>query len=177
MSKMVLFLTLIIGCALIFPATSFAAQFDAPFYDLQERNKDKWVAEDKQINAKLAALEKKFGKKPNIIYILADDVGWGEMGWQGGGKHRGTPTPELHRMAAEGMRFNAAYSEPSCTPSRIAINTGRHPVRTGLLAVLWPGRPVDLRRLLPALRQFRNAHWLRSARQRIRSQQRKQCRV
>ena len=78
-----------------------AAQFDAPYYDLQEKNKDKWAAEDKQINAKLAALEKKFGKKPNIIYILADDVGWGEMGWQGGGKHRGTPTPQLDKMALE----------------------------------------------------------------------------
>ena len=56
-------------------------------------------------NAKLASLEETFGKKPNIIYILADDVGWGELGWQGGGKHRGTPTPELDKMALEGMRF------------------------------------------------------------------------
>ena len=117
-----------------------AAQFDAPYYALEKRNKDAWAQQDKQIDDKLAALEKKFGKKPNIIYILADDVGWGEMGWQGGGKHRGTPTPELDKMAREGMRFFAAYSEPSCTPSRIAINTGRHPVRTGLLSVLWPGQ-------------------------------------
>ena len=109
-----------------------AAQFDAPYYALEKRNKDAWAQQDKQIDEKLAALEKKFGKKPNIIYILADDVGWGEMGWQGGGKHRGTPTPELDKMAREGMRFFAAYSEPSCTPSRIAINTGRHPVRTGV---------------------------------------------
>jgi len=42
----------------------------------------------------------KFGKKPNITYILADDVGWGEMGWQGGGKHRGTPTPELDKLTS-----------------------------------------------------------------------------
>ena len=67
-----------------------AAQFDAPFNELAKKNKAKWADEDKQINQKLAALEKKFGKKPNIIYILADDVGWGELGWQGGGKHRGT---------------------------------------------------------------------------------------
>jgi arylsulfatase len=71
---------------------------------------------------------------------LADDVGWGELGWQGGGKHRGTPTPELDKMAHEGMRFWAAYAEPSCTPTRVAINTGRHPVRTGLTSVLWPGQ-------------------------------------
>ncbi len=115
-------------------------QFDAPYYSNAKTNKDKWATEDKKINEKLAALEKKFGKKPNIIYILADDVGWGELGWQGGGKHRGTPTPELDKMALEGMRFWSSYAEPSCTPSRIAINTGRHPVRTGLLSVLWPGQ-------------------------------------
>ena len=84
-------LGLIFSLALLlggFPLGALAAQFDAPYYDLQKKNKDKWAAEDKQIDAKLAALEKKFGKKPNIIYILADDVGWGEMGWQGGGQHR-----------------------------------------------------------------------------------------
>ncbi len=92
--------------ALAYPlATANAFQADAPFLAYQEKNKDKWAQEDKIINEKLAALEQKFGKKPNIIYILADDVGWGEMGWQGGGKHRGTPTPELDKMAFEGMRF------------------------------------------------------------------------
>jgi arylsulfatase A-like enzyme len=118
--------------------------YDAPYYRLLARNKDKWATGDEQVNEKLAALERKFGKKPNIIYILADDVGWGEMGWQGGGKHRGTPTPELDKLAFDGMRFWAAYAEPSCTPSRIAIMTGRHPVRTGLLSVLWPGQTEGL---------------------------------
>ena len=124
--------------------SSIAQQFDATYLALEEKNRTKWAAEDQQIQAKLTALEKKFGKKPNIIYVLADDVGWGEMGWQGGGKHRGTPTPELDRIAGEGMRFWSAYAEPSCTPSRIAINTGRHPVRTGLLSVLWPGQTDGL---------------------------------
>ena len=134
--KFILLLVIAMG----FISASFAQQFDASYYDLQKKYKDQWATEDKKINKKLAVLEKKFGKKPNIIYILADDVGWGELGWQGGGKHRGTPTPELDKMAHEGMRFWAAYAEPSCTPSRIAINTGRHPVRTGLLSVLWPGQ-------------------------------------
>ena len=133
-------LAAVMGWAL--PAAAF--QPDAPFLAYQEKNKDKWAQEDKIINDKLAALEQKFGKKPNIIYILADDVGWGEMGWQGGGKHRGTPTPELDKLAFEGMRFWTAYAEPSCTPSRIAIMTGRHPVRTGLLSVLWPGQTEGL---------------------------------
>jgi arylsulfatase len=121
-----------------------AIQPDAPFLAAQKQQGAAWAAEDAEIEKRLAALEKRFGKKPNIIHILADDVGWGELGWQGGGKHRGTPTPELDRMANEGMRFWAAYAEPSCTPSRIAINTGRHPVRTGLLSVLWPGQTEGL---------------------------------
>lgn len=124
--------------------TALAQQLDAPYLALKKKNTEKWAAEDKQINEKLAALEKKFGKKPNIIYILADDVGWGEPGWQGGGKRRGTPTPTLDMMAAEGMRFWSAYAEPSCTPSRTAIMTGRHPVRTGLTTVLWPGQTEGL---------------------------------
>ncbi|ASP35646.1 sulfatase-like hydrolase/transferase [Labrenzia sp. VG12] len=116
-----------------------AIEPDGPQLANAQRNADAWSAEDAEISQKLAALEERFGKKPNIIYILTDDIGWGEMGWQGGGKHRGTPTPELDKMAFEGMRFWSAYAEPSCTPTRIAINTGRHPVRTGLLSVLWPG--------------------------------------
>ena len=110
MEKLLRFLAFIVGFMLIFPMASFAVQFDAPYYDLQEKNKDKWAAEDQQINAKLAALEKKFGKKPNIIYILADDVGWGEMGWQGGGKHRGTPTPQLDQMALAYRREEATFT-------------------------------------------------------------------
>jgi arylsulfatase len=119
---------------------SQAIQSDSSYLELAEKNKAKWDDEDEQIDKKLALLENRFGKKPNIIYILADDVGWGELGWQGGGKHRGAPTPQLNKMAYEGMRFNVAYAEPSSTPSRIAIMTGRHPVRTGLLSVLWPGQ-------------------------------------
>ena len=129
------------------PGPASALQPDAPFEALKAKNEASWAEQDKTIDEKLAALralKEKFGKRPNIIYILTDDVGWGELGWQGGGKHRGTPSAELDRMAAEGMRFWSAYSEPSCTPSRVAINTGRHPVRTGLTAVLWPGATEGL---------------------------------
>jgi hypothetical protein len=80
-----------------------AFQPDAPFQALQEGRQTAWSEEDKRIDDKLAALRTKFGKRPNIIYILTDDVGWGELGWQGGGKHRGTPSAELDRMAYEGM--------------------------------------------------------------------------
>jgi arylsulfatase len=121
-----------------------AIEPDGPHIEFAKRNASVWAEQDKAIDTKLAALETKTGKKPNIIYILTDDIGWGELGWQGGGKHRGTPSPALDKMAQEGMRFWSAYAEPSCTPTRIAIMTGRHPVRTGLLTVLWPGQTDGL---------------------------------
>ena len=94
-----------------------------------------WAAEDKKVREKLAALEKKFGKKPNIVYILADDIGYTELGCYGGGI-RGFTTPNLDKMARAGMRFKSYYSQPACTTTRIALMTGRIPVRNGLSAVL-----------------------------------------
>ena len=75
--------TIALGAMVALSGSLSALQPDAPFMDFQAKNKSAWAAEDRQIDEKLAALEKRFGKKPNIIYILADDVGWGEMGWQG----------------------------------------------------------------------------------------------
>ena len=125
-------------------STGFAAQFDAHFEEAARRNNISWAKEESEIRQKLKNLETRFKKKPNIIYILADDIGFGDLGWQGGGKHRGTPGPGLDAMAYEGMRFWSSYAEPSCTPSRVAIMTGRHPVRTGLTTVLWPGQVEGL---------------------------------
>ena len=122
-----------------------AVEPDGPFLAFQKRNAAEWAEQDQAVDAKLAALEKRFGKKPNVIYILTDDIGWGELGWQGGGKHRGTPTPTLDKMAKEGMRFwsppmrNQAvrrHGSPS-TPAVI-------PVRTGLLS-RYCGRVMDRR--------------------------------
>ncbi len=75
--------------------TADAQQFDEPYYELQREHSAKWADEDTVIDAKLAELNGEFGKRPNIIYILADDIGFGELGWQGGGKHRGTPSPTI----------------------------------------------------------------------------------
>ena len=119
--------------------SSFALQHDAYYLKNKKLNKKNWAKEDKVVDQKLKALKKKLKKAPNIIYILADDVGWNELGSYLGGKLRGTPTPNLDEMAKKGMKFLAAYSEPSCTPTRIAQLTGRHPVRTGVIDVLWPG--------------------------------------
>ena len=141
-----LFKMVIVICAvsLVIPFSSFAAQFDAPYNKLEKKHGAEWAKEDKAIDAKLAALEKKFGKKPNIIMVLSDDIGWGVLGAYGGGKVVGTPTPNLDKMARDGMKFLSAYSEPSCTPTRLALLTGRQPHRTGVNVVLWPGQKQGL---------------------------------
>ncbi len=125
------------------PMTAGAIQPDAEFLAREKQFGKQWAVEDKQVQRKLSALEKKFGKKPNIVFILADDIGYTELGSYGGGKVRGFATPNLDRMADEGMRFTSFYSEPSCTPTRVALMTGRHPVRVGMLGVLFPGT-VDM---------------------------------
>ncbi|MDJ0928368.1 MAG: sulfatase-like hydrolase/transferase, partial [Gammaproteobacteria bacterium] len=127
------------------PAGQAAAyQPDAPFATARERNADAWADENRDLTARLDKLRKKFGKRPNIIYILADDIGWGELGSFLGGAARGTPTPNLDQMAASGMIWMSHYSEPSCTPTRLALLTGRYPVRTGVDIVLWPGQTQGL---------------------------------
>lgn len=137
---------LVLPGLLVFVVVSsvYAIEPDEGYPAYEKRHKTDRARQDKQIDRKLADLEKRFGRKPNTSYILTDDIGWGELGRQGSGKHRGTPTAALDKMAAEGMSFWSAYAEPSCTPTRIAINTGRHPVRTGLLSVLRAGQTEGL---------------------------------
>ena len=113
------------------PSVASAVQQDAEYYVQEKRFGDQWVTEDKQVREKLAALEEKFGKKPNIVYILADDIGYTELGAYGGGI-RGFKTPNLDRLADEGMRFLSYYSQPACTFTRLSLMTGRIPTRTGL---------------------------------------------
>jgi arylsulfatase A-like enzyme len=69
--------------------------------------------------------------KPNIVLVLMDNLGWGELGVYGGGIIRGAPTPRLDRLAAEGFRALNFNVEAQCTPSRAALMTGRYAVRTG----------------------------------------------
>lgn len=93
---------------------------------------------------KLAALEKKTGKKPNFLIYILDDVGWGDFGSFGGGHLRGAPTPNFDRLAAEGLRLTSCYSQPSCPPSRSTIMTGRLPIRHDILTPPMYGQPGGL---------------------------------
>ena len=79
-------------------------------------------------------------QKPNIILILSDDFGYGDSGPYGGGENRGMPTPSLDRMAAEGIHFLSFYAQPSCTPGRAAVQTGRIPNRSGMTTVAFQGQ-------------------------------------
>src|SRR5262245_58631190 len=80
------------------------------------------------------------GTKPNIILILSDDFGYGDSGPYGGGPGRGMPTPSLDRLASEGMTFFSFYGQPSCTPGRAAVQTGRFPNRSAMTTVAFQGR-------------------------------------
>ena len=71
------------------------------------------------------------GKKPNIVFILMDNLGYGEVGSYGGGMLRGAPTPRIDKLAAEGTRLLNFNVEAQCTPSRSAIMTGRLSMRSG----------------------------------------------
>ena len=75
-------------------------------------------------------------KKPNIIFILADDLGWAELGCYGNDFHE---TPNLDRLANEGIRFTNAYAAaPVCSPYRAALLTGQVPARVGITDYLRP---------------------------------------
>jgi arylsulfatase A-like enzyme len=90
--------------------------------------------------ALMAATPARAADKPNILLIVSDDTGWGDLGPYGGGEGRGMPTPNFDRMAAEGMTFFSFYGQPSCTPGRAAIQTGRIPNRSGMTTVAFQGQ-------------------------------------
>ncbi|MDH3598409.1 MAG: arylsulfatase [Candidatus Tectomicrobia bacterium] len=75
--------------------------------------------------------------KPNVVIMMVDNLGWGELGVYGGGVLRGAETPRLDKLASEGVRFLNFNVEPQCTPSRSAFMTGRHPIRSGTTKVVW----------------------------------------
>jgi arylsulfatase A-like enzyme len=93
-------------------------------------------------------------ERPNIVFILADDLGWEDVGWHGGQ----IKTPHLDRLAAAGARLEQFYVLPVCSPTRAALLTGRYPMRHGLqVGVVRPwaqyGLPLEERTLAQALRE------------------------
>ena len=81
---------------------------------------------------------------PNIVFVLADNLGWGELGCYGGGVLRGAPTPRIDQLASEGLRLTNFNVESDCVPTRSALMTGRHPIRTGAIQAVPAGLPQGL---------------------------------
>ena len=98
--------------------------------------------QDKAVAKKLTDLEKKTGKKPNIVWIVVDDMGYGDPGCYGGGSAIGAATPNMDIIASEGLKLTSAYSQQTCTPTRAAILTGRLPVRSGLTRPILSGDKI-----------------------------------
>src|SRR5579863_2187162 len=83
-------------------------------------------------------------QKPNVVVILGDNIGYGDMGPYGGGELRGCPTPNADRLAREGLRLTQFMVESTCTPSRAALMTGQYSIRNGLSLIASPGSPFQL---------------------------------
>lgn len=92
------------------------------------------------ISAVFAPLSMAQSGKPNILMIVADDFGYGDSGAYGGGEGRGMPTPNIDKLATEGMQFYDYYAQPSCTAGRAAMLTGRFPNRSGMTTVAFQGQ-------------------------------------
>jgi arylsulfatase len=106
---------------------------DSEYYVLEAQNAEKWAADDKLVDQKLAEFrQRNGGNPPNILYILIDDIGFGDLGIPELNAIRGYKTPAINQFAREGMRFARMYTEPSCTPTRVAFMTGRQPYRNGM---------------------------------------------
>jgi arylsulfatase A-like enzyme len=83
------------------------------------------------------------GQKPNIVVVMGDDIGWFNIGAYHQGIMAGR-TPNLDKLAAEGMRFTDYYAEASCTAGRANFITGELPIRTGLTTVGQAGSPIGM---------------------------------
>src|SRR5579871_2232258 len=98
---------------------------------------------DPKVQQAVAKAQAANGKKPNIIFIMGDDIGW----FQIGAYHRGImsgKTPNLDKLASQGMLFTDYYAEASCTAGRANFITGEIPLRTGLTTVGQAGADVGI---------------------------------
>ncbi|MCJ8162641.1 arylsulfatase [Acinetobacter zhairhuonensis] len=91
-----------------------------------------------------------FAKPPNILIIFPDDVGWSNVSAYGQGV-MGYTTPNIDRIANEGIKFTEHYAQPSSTAGRAALITGQYPIRSGMTTVGRPGSPLGLKAASPTL--------------------------
>ncbi|WP_412555287.1 sulfatase-like hydrolase/transferase [Shimia sp. MIT1388] len=114
-------------------AESDPIKHDSEYYILFSQHAEQWADDDAAVDQRLAEFkEKNGGKPPNIFSILIDDLGFGDMGIPELNAIRGYDTPNINDFSDEGLRMVRMYTEPSCTPTRVAQMTGRLPVRMGM---------------------------------------------
>ena len=93
----------------------------------------------------LCAAQLEAGERPNVVLMLSDNLGYGDIGAYGsGGDIRGMPTPNLDQLASDGLMLTQFLVEPGCTPSRAGLMTGRYSVRSGLNSIIVAGTPLTL---------------------------------
>ncbi|UCH73334.1 MAG: sulfatase-like hydrolase/transferase [Rhodospirillales bacterium] len=125
--------TITIAALAAAPAYGAEIVHDAEYYVLERQHAEQWAADNAAVDARLAEIRAaNGGKPPNILYILIDDIGFGEIGEPYLNYVRGYETPSINAFADEGLRFMRMYTEPSCTPTRVAFMTGRQPWRLGM---------------------------------------------
>ena len=83
--------------------------------------------------------------KPNVVIMLGDNLGFGDLSCYNGGIRGGMRTPRIDKLANEGMRLTQFLVEPGCTPSRSALQTGRYSIRSGLSLIIAPGAEGGLK--------------------------------
>ncbi len=124
---------IIAASALVFSLSLYAKEIihDGEFKVLQRQHGQEWQAQDVEIDKQLAALRDQHdGKRPNIIYVLLDDLSYGQLGSRKMNYVMGVKTPNINEFAEESLALERMYTEPSCTPTRAAMMTGRHPIRS-----------------------------------------------
>ena len=127
--KIIFLLTLFTARALFISGKAFAKNSTKIIHDteqnkLQEQHGEKWAEEDVVLDQKLEELKRKYGKFPNIIHMMWDDSGYGDVASPILTRLHGIDTPNISNLAESGVTFTRMYTEPSCTPTRAAALTG-----------------------------------------------------
>ena len=105
------------------------------------------------------ALSAQASDRPNVVVIVADDLGWADVGFHG---NQIIDTPSLDRIAAEGAQLNRFYTTPICSPTRAALMTGRDPIRLGVAySTIMPGKTTVFIQMKPFCRSCFSARDIR----------------
>jgi arylsulfatase len=120
------------AASIVSPAFGADIIHDGEYYFLEAQKGEAWAEQDAAIETRLAEIrDANGGQRPNILYILIDDVSFGLMGNRAMNFVTGIDTANINDLAEESLSLMRMYTEPSCTPTRTAFLTGRHPIRAG----------------------------------------------